>query len=807
MQYQTEILRFKEGARSRHPSPEATVAAAQPNALSDAGDQIAVLVDLTPQLPYRSREIRSLVVKTYWTSSGSIVARLRRALAAANRHLISFNRKAASGNKCAGNITCAVFSNGELFLGQVGAAYAYIHHPASVEQAHPGDPVFEIFPKRDRLLVPLGGTVPPAINIGYTVMVPGSIACLATTRVAEALSRETWQQTLALPKFNAIGNELAQAFASRRISGSLILFQAQASPVQPSTPLTRTQSPPERADTVPQPAGQHEVAASLTPIPKPRSTSVAQPAGPSAVTHEEADAPQTDRSGVTAPPPTRSQAARRIPPVIEDDFEDEGAEPPIRHTFSVGPEPSATTRQPPTPPKLRLSLPPVGEWFQEMRERRRYRREHREAQTVDRTTTAERARLRQALRTLLPGKVEGRRSTAAKTPPLERQSLMGGLTLGFLVIVALISLTMYFQYGGPLRAQELLADAQTLRERAYSSQAPNDWHQLREMADQIVRLDPQNQEAQALLEEAQQAVNTLESAAVLSVTPLLELGTAPRPRRLLVADGWIYMLNTATDAVMAMQLNEDRLSSSTGAPTTILRRGQTYLGEVVNHLVDLAWIEPGGNYPDGAVFIYSEGGAIFIYEPALGPGSITVQHVQGNLAPGNITVMETFGEKFYLVNRQVNQIQMYEPINGIYESPRTYFAEGTAPDLQLTLDMAIDGRLYLLMGDGTIRTFFAGSDDHSFEMSGLPDVAFKPLVMAIEPDPEEGLVYLAETQKERIIVLDKRGEFVRQYKLPKGELRRIEALALDVRAGALYLIAENRLFAAPLPTFETTTGP
>jgi hypothetical protein len=282
------------------------------------------------------------------------------------------------------------------------------------------------------------------------------------------------------------------------------------------------------------------------------------------------------------------------------------------------------------------------------------------------------------------------------------------------------------------------------------------------------------------------------------------------------------MLNTATDAVIALPLNEDRVSTSADAPTTILRRGQTYLGEVVNHLVDLAWIAPGGNYPDGAVFIYSDGGAVFIYEPSLGPGSITVQHVQGDLAPGNITLMETFGERFYLVNRQINQIQMYEPINGIYESPRAYFAEGVAPDLQLALDIEIDGRVYLLMGNGTIQTFFAGSDDHSFELTGLPDANFQPLVMALgaplEEDNQaggsesnerrdEGFVYLVETQQERIIVLDKRGSFVRQYKLPKGELKRIEALAVDRAAGALYLIAENRLFAAPLPNFETNNAP
>ncbi|MGC9348335.1 MAG: hypothetical protein ACP5JG_09380, partial [Anaerolineae bacterium] len=217
MRYQSEILRFKEGNRNRHPSPDATVAAAQSGVLSDAGSQIAVLVDLVPQLPYRSREIRTLVVKTYWASSGSIVARLRRALAAANRHLVYFNKEAPSGNKCAGSITCAVFSDDEVFLGQVGAAYAFFLHPAG--------PEFELFPKRDRLLIPLGGTVPPVIHIGYTTMTPDSVACLATTALVESQAREIWQQTLGLGKLNSMVNRLNRDLSGTKMSGSVVLFK------------------------------------------------------------------------------------------------------------------------------------------------------------------------------------------------------------------------------------------------------------------------------------------------------------------------------------------------------------------------------------------------------------------------------------------------------------------------------------------------------------------------------------------------------------------------------------------------------
>ncbi|MCJ7551852.1 MAG: hypothetical protein MUQ30_19455, partial [Anaerolineae bacterium] len=665
----------------------------------------------------------------------------------------------------------------------------------------------EIFPRRDRLLIPLGGTVPPVIHIGYTVMVPGSVACIATTRVAEAMARETWQQTLALGKLGPIANELSRTFASRKISGSAILFSAAASPVSRPAPWAQPRPDQQPAPTTrPQPTAR---AASLTPIPParrqrpeptqetlqtPETTWLPQPEATPAVV---AETPVTRTSQSETPqsmPPSQGPVTRQ-----EQQPADIGTLVPQQPTKA----PRSTAERPrPQKPQLSFSLDPLRNWFADVGENRRQRREARETGTTERFTTAERARLRQALRTLLPGKVDSQKAPKMRTPPPERQSVMGGLALGFLIVVVLITLTKVLQLGGPLRAEELLAQAEAMREQAYSSQEADAWYTLLNAASQIVRLDPQNPDAIALKLEAQQAVDALEHAAILSVTPLLELGTAPRPRRVLVVAGWAYVLNTATDAVMAYPLSEDGRTSTAESSTTILRRGQTYLGEVVNHLVDFAWIAPCANYPDGAIFIYSDGGSVFIYEPDLGPGSISVQHIEGDLAPGNITLMESFGEKFYLVHRQLNQILMYEPVNGVYRSARGYFADGAAPDLQLALDIAIDGRVYLLMGDGSIQSYFAGSYDPSFEMSGLPDSDFKPLVMDIAPAVDDGLIYLAETQRERIIVLDKRGEFVRQYQLPKGELRRVESLTVAQETQVIYLIAQNRLYAAPLPGFE-----
>ena len=785
MQHQFEILRFKEGAKSRHPSPEATVAAVQPDVLADdAGSQIAVLVDLTPQLPYRSREIRTLVVKTYWSSTGSIVARLRRALAAANRHLVAFNQKAPAGNKCSGSLTCAVFSGEELFLGQVGAAYAFVLHPT--------EPAFELFPKRDRLLIPLGGTVPPIIHIGYTVMSPGSVACLATTRIAEAKARETWQNAMSQPKLSLVSTQMAREIASGKLSGSVILMRAQASSSPIPVPKTRSDVPavpPADSITTAPRSAPAQPAVSVVPAPQDQRQTVPPLAGDlEGAPIGQAPAASTSgivEAGLPQPQPAQAQpTAANLRPAVPTSRQSTRTELP-----KPNPAPSGRT----------FSPPPVGAWWQALKAKWQARSEARKGRVTSRSTTAERARLRQALRTLLPGKVEGTRRVASRTPPPERAHVLAGLTLGLFLVVVLITLSKYFQLGGPLKAESLLVEAKTQLEQAYVSLDPDSWYQLKRLADQVVALDPQNAEALSLKAEVDRAIDALENAALLNVTQLLDLGTAPRPRRMLVAGGWLYILNTATDSVLALPLDPTYLSSPADSPTTILRKGQTYNGAIVNHLVDFAWIPPGGNFLDGAVIIYSEGGTIFIYEPALGPGSTTTQAIQGDLAAGNVTHVETFGENLYLVNRQQNQVLLYEPVNGIYHSARPYYAEGSGPDLQLTLDIAIDGRIYLLMGDGSLQTFFAGSPDHSFTLSKLPEADLMPTVMAMEADPENGLVYLADSQYQRIFVVNKRGEFQHQFRLQPAEMKRIEALAIHEHPPVLYVIADNKLYAAPIP--------
>lgn len=776
MQRYSQVLRFQEGKKlNQHPAPGAVVTSAPPGTPANAGEQLAILVDLTPQLSHRSREIRALTASTYWSSSGSIVARLRRALAEANRHLIRANTGAEPGAKCSGSITCAVFSEEETFFGQVGAAYAVVRHPSG----H-----IETFPPRDRLLMPLGGSLPPVIHIGYTVMEEGSTMLLATTPAIESHARERWHAGLAAPDPEKIVEAVTQAMAESRVSGSFVLVRTL-----PEV-LPQPQSEPRR--------GLWLFRGRATPSPRAAKGAVARPVPTQPLSAESPPRiqPAPEPAGAIPPPSTGTSGPVTVPEPAE---EREGLQIPAflqRRTGSESETESVVTEKPrPSLTMPKIKLPPLRTWFGNRS------RKKRAARYRERKTTVERARLRHALRTLLPGKVKGGRTRPTPVAPKERAAVMGGLTLGLMLVIFFITVTVYMQFGGSARAEELLAVAESMRTNAYNSQTSEDWHKLLDLSSQIITLDPQNAKAAVLKTEAQKAIDAQESAAVLDARQLLDLGTAPTPRRLLAAGSWVYILNTAADEVIGIPFKEDGVTPVTEVPVPILKRGQTLQGEVVNHLVDLAWVKPGGTYPDGAVFIYSDGGSLYIYEPALGPAGITRQRLQGDLQPGMVTLIETFGEKLYLVQRQENQILAYEPINGIYDTPRNYFATDVAPYLQEALDIGIDGRVYLLMGDGTINTYFTGTEDRSFKVGNLPDPDVHPFVLAVESDPEAGLIYLGDPQRARILVLNKRGEFTHQFRLPGDELKQLEALTVSEDPHVLYFVAANRLYVAPLPDF------
>ena len=81
--------------------------------------------------------------------------------------------------------------------------------------------------------------------------------------------------------------------------------------------------------------------------------------------------------------------------------------------------------------------------------------------------------------------------------------------------------------------------------------------------------------------------------------------------------------------------------------------------------------------------------------------------------------------------------------------------------------MAIDGNIYVLFGDGTIKKYFKGVEE-TFTVSGLP----KPYEELGQPtllstDSGAAAVYVYDATNKRIVELDTSGVYKRQFALPE----------------------------------------
>lgn len=139
-------LRVAGGTRLEDAAPYAASLAPPPRAARGRqNERLFVLLDLTgPASPHLYRELREVVVQTFWGTDGSITAALRRAAAAASRHLFQANLRVPTDparilkERCYGGLTCAVLHDDELFILQAGPAWAGLLHGKHLRCFPPG---------------------------------------------------------------------------------------------------------------------------------------------------------------------------------------------------------------------------------------------------------------------------------------------------------------------------------------------------------------------------------------------------------------------------------------------------------------------------------------------------------------------------------------------------------------------------------------------------------------------------------------------------------------------------------------------
>jgi hypothetical protein len=265
----------------------------------------------------------------------------------------------------------------------------------------------------------------------------------------------------------------------------------------------------------------------------------------------------------------------------------------------------------------------------------------------------------------------------------------------------------------------------------------------------------------------------------------------------------VFVLDPAGGWVIRLTL--DPLGSGTieqGDVSPLIQAEQQIGGGTIGDLVDLVWVDPGGERLTSGLLVLEKNGTLVSYDPAWENTGGTPQLKRSFLGtpPNAPSIVGTYEGRFYILDTAINQIRRYEPRGDIYpDAPDYYFVDPDALPRRLAdaQDMAIDGHIYILYRDGMLLKFLRG-ELQPFEVRGVPGGITQAVALAVDPDSSSGAIYVADKGAGRVIVLESDGAFRAQLRADVA-FDALEALAVDEASGRLYVMNGGQLYVASLP--------
>lgn len=170
----------------------------------------------------------------------------------------------------------------------------------------------------------------------------------------------------------------------------------------------------------------------------------------------------------------------------------------------------------------------------------------------------------------------------------------------------------------------------------------------------------------------------------------------------------------------------------------------------------------------------------------------TVNEIRPDADWGEIIKIGAFNGNLYLLDKK-GEIWRYPGASGEFGAKQRWLGSGVTPDFSQTIDMAIDGSIWVLNGNGTILNFTHGVP-RLIKPSGLE----RPLAgaKAIYTDENLDKVYLLDKNDSRIVELAKNGVFQKQYLAP--QIAEADDFVVSQKAGKMFLMTREKVLELPL---------
>jgi hypothetical protein len=370
-----------------------------------------------------------------------------------------------------------------------------------------------------------------------------------------------------------------------------------------------------------------------------------------------------------------------------------------------------------------------------------------------------------------------------------------GSRLPLLLVMAIVVIVVAVSGGLAMRTQarnsqvdQLIQDAQAEMQVAQTSETPADSRRSLASAldylEQALAVKPGQAEATALRDEALvalDAINRVVRLAFSGQVPFLE--PSSQPGRVLLHGDQIYVIDQGTQTLNSYQVDQVRGVQDVAAGTLVLSPADQPAGLVIKKLNDLAWIGDGSGRETASLLLLVNDASLLQLDDTNGLTQVSVAESE---SWGDPRLIEGYSGYLYVLDAEKDRILKYAPTGDSYDSfPISYFQSDTVVDLEGAVDMAIDGYIYVLVGNEILR-FSGGLEENS---------------AAIYTSPDTQNIYVADAGAGRIVQLTKEGAFVRQFFPPRdqeGVFQSLRGLFVDEAQGLLVALTAEGLFLAPI---------
>ena len=302
-------------------------------------------------------------------------------------------------------------------------------------------------------------------------------------------------------------------------------------------------------------------------------------------------------------------------------------------------------------------------------------------------------------------------------------------------------------------------------------------------------IDPEDGRVAALESRAEAASAALDAVIEVSdLTALIEFEgvlTEPfRPPALIAGDGVLWLLDDDGGRIFAIDPAGD------AAAVEVYRSGERYEGVAAADPVAIAWDGVGDR-----LLLFDAARTLFAITSDGPPRLLAVRDAD---ELRSVEAIASYDGNLYVLDPEGGEVWRYLPAGGGYDSERTRVLGGA--EIEGATALVVDGDLFVLEPDGV--SHFRPGVDPTLLLIGIDRLPGSPA--GIVEDVERGRFYVADRAGDRIVVSDRGGDFVAQFRHLR--FSNLLGLALSADGTELYVLTGDGIFVFAPGTLDPGAG-